>query len=535
MTLSAGSGASTDRAAWGDALDRAARKSTGRALLDRLLGELCEELGATGAAVYLRDDGRLVREAAVGSGPFPSRLDPAAETGFHMLRLVALDGAELAIAGEVDPTAAADERLAVAFTAALRAHQLEKKLKRQRFEVAFRGVELEALYDVGLAVASTLDLETLCEEVLLRAISLLDARRGALYLDADGELALVRTLGGDARRRLAYDEPQVESLRRSQDPADRGAQDVLPGAGHLLAVAIEVDGRSRGLLVVGDKESRHGVGPFGSSDRRTLALFANQAAIALENAHLHRQAVEKERLEREAELAAEIQRRLLPERLPRLAGLEVLGWSRPARHVGGDFYDLMPLAGDRLAAVVADVAGKGMPAALLVSSLSSAMRLLVEGKALGPEVVSRLNDHVYGSSGPNKFITLLAAEIEAGSGEVRYLNAGHNPALHLTAAGEVRELASGGLPLGLFPAGSYRPGSIKMATGDLLCIYSDGITECASPEDEEFGPGRLVELLRSSARLPLPELVAAVDEATARFARGMPQADDQTLILIRKT
>ncbi len=530
--MSTSAGASTDRPAWGEALDRAARKSSGRALLDRLLGELCEELGATGAAIYLRDDGRLVREAAVGAGPFPSRLDPAAETGLHMLRLVALDGAELAIAGELDADAAADDRLAVAFAAALRAHQLEKKLKRQRFEVAFRGVELEALYDVGLAVASTLDLETLCEEVLLRAISLLDARRGALYLDHDGELALERTLGGDARRRLGYDEPQVESLRRSQDPAD---QDVLPGAGHLLAVAIEVEGRSRGLLVVGDKESRHGVGPFGASDRRTLALFANQAAIALENAHLHRQAVEKERLEREAELAAEIQRRLLPERLPQLEGLEVLGWSRPARHVGGDFYDLMPLAGGRLAAVVADVAGKGMPAALLVSSLSSAMRLLVEGRTLGPEVVSRLNHHVFDSSGPNKFITLLAAEVEAGSGLVRYLNAGHNPALHLTAAGEVRELASGGLPLGLFPSGSYRPGSLQMSAGDLLCIYSDGITECASPEEEEFGPGRLVDLLRRSARLPLPDLVAAVDEATARFARGMPQADDQTLILIRKT
>ncbi len=533
--MSKAAGASPDRAAWGEALERAARKGAGRALLDRLLAELCGELGAAGAAIYLRDEGRLMREAAVGTGPFPSRLDPAAETDLEMLRLVALDGAELAIAGEVDPARATDERLAVAIAAAVRACQLEKKLKRQRFEVAFRGVELEALYDVGLAIASTLDWETLCEEILLRAVSLLDARRGALYLDVDGELELARTLGGDARRRLAYDEPQVESLRRSQHLSGPGGQDVLPGAGHLLAVAIEVDGRPRGLLVVGDKESRHGVGPFGGSDRRTLSLFANQAAIALENARLHRQAVEKERLEREAELAAEIQHRLLPERLPRLAGLEVVGWSRPARHVGGDFYDLMPHAGERLAAVVADVAGKGMPAALLVSSLSSAMRLLVEGKALGPEVVARLNRHVFDSSGPNKFITLLAAEVEAGSGEVRYLNAGHNPALHLTAAGEVRELGSGGLPLGLFRSGSYRPGSLRMGPGDLLCIYSDGITECASPEDEEFGPERLVELLRAAAGRPLAHLVAAVDEATARFARGLPQADDQTLILIRKT
>ncbi len=534
MTLSAGSGASTDRAAWGDALDRAARKSTGRALLDRLLGELCEELGATGAAVYLRDDGRLVREAAVGSGPFPSRLDPAAETGFHMLRLVALDGAELAIAGEVDPAAAADERLAVAFTAALRAHQLEKKLKRQRFEVAFRGVELEALYDVGLAVASTLDLETLCEEVLLRAISLLDARRGALYLDADGELALVRTLGGDARRRLAYDEPQVESLRRSQDPADRGAQDVLPGAGHLLAVAIEVDGRSRGLLVVGDKESRHGVGPFPSADVRTLSLFANQAAIALENARLHRDALEKERLERDMQLAAEIQRRLLPTVYPQVAGLELVGWSRPARHVGGDYYNLLARPEGRVVAVVADVAGKGMPAALMVSTAHSALNLLLDRSAVGPDLVARLNRHILEASAPNKFITLLLAELDPANGDVHYVNAGHNPGLVLRAGGGVEELPPGGLPLGMF-GGEYRDARARLDPGDLLCLYSDGITECADRRGEEFGPERLADLLRRGAGKPIGELVREVDGATLEFAEGSDQADDQTLVLLRRS
>ena len=186
-------------------------------------------------------------------------------------------------------------------------------------------------------------------------------------------------------------------------------RNLLPGASHLLAVPIETDSKRRGLLVVADKESRHGVGPFAAADKRTLAMFANQAAIALENAYLHRQALEKERLEREVELAAEIQRRLLPTDFPRLEGFELVGWSRPARHVGGDYYDFLSLSEDRVTAVLADVSGKGLPATLMVSTIHSALRLLLDHFRVGPELIARLNHHITDSSAPNKFITLLAA------------------------------------------------------------------------------------------------------------------------------
>jgi sigma-B regulation protein RsbU (phosphoserine phosphatase) len=284
---------------------------------------------------------------------------------------------------------------------------------------------------------------------------------------------------------------------------------------------------------VGDKESRTGVGPFGERDRRTLGLFANQAAIALENARLHRQALEKERLERELDLAADIQKGLLPTRLPDTGRFEVLGWNRSARHVGGDYYDVRRLDGGRLVVVIADVAGKGMPAALLVSTLHSALRLLETPAGLTPEMISRLNQHVAEASASNKFITLLLAEISLADGAIRYVNAGHNAGLLMRAGGELETLGSSGLPLGLFPDSVYRVEESGLAAGDLLCLFSDGLTECESPTGVEFGERGLATLLREHARRPLAELVAQVDRATVKHSQGAPQGDDQTLVFVR--
>jgi sigma-B regulation protein RsbU (phosphoserine phosphatase) len=321
-------------------------------------------------------------------------------------------------------------------------------------------------------------------------------------------------------------------LLEGELPAD---QDLLPGARHLMGLPIGTDGSPQGLLIVADKESRHGVGPFSVADRRSLSLFANQSAIALETAHLHKQALEKERLERELELAADIQRRLLPTVFPRLAGFELTGWSRPARHVGGDYYDLMRVRGDRVAAVLADVSGKGLPAALMVSIVHSALRLLMDRAEVGPELVSRLNHHIAEFSAPNKFITLFLAELDPSRREVRYVNAGHNPALLVGPDGNVKELESGGLPLGLFDNVAFEAGRIDLGVGDLVCIYSDGITESTSPRDEEFGVSRFVDLLRTSRDRPLSEIVSTVDTAVTEFADGLNQGDDQTLVLIRRT
>jgi phosphoserine phosphatase RsbU/P len=417
--------------------------------------------------------------------------------------------------------------------------QLRQRLKEQRFQANFRGVELEALYDVGLAVAGTLDLEQLSEEILLRAVSLLDARRGALYLLDQGleqsasgrHYRAARTFGGEAGPSFAVDDPELHAFLAQGGAAPA----ILPGARHLLGVAIAIEGSPRGFLAVGDKESRRGVGPFPAGDRRTLGLFANQAAIALENARLHRQALEKERLERELDLAAEIQRQILPFGLPSVPGFELIGWNRPARQVGGDYYDLRLIGEDRLSLVIGDVSGKGMPAALMVSTLHSALRLLQGRRGLAPVFLEDLNGHILESGAAKKFITLLVAELEPLSGQLTYLNAGHNPGLVLHRSGEVEELRASGLPLGLLPGIRYESRAAQVGPGDLLCIYTDGITEAESPSDEEFGLPRLTACLAEHRERPLGDIVGAIDEAVTRFAAGLPQRDDQTVVLLRRT
>jgi serine phosphatase RsbU (regulator of sigma subunit) len=184
---------------------------------------------------------------------------------------------------------------------------------------------------------------------------------------------------------------------------------------------------------------------------------------------------------------------------------------------------------------LADVSGKGVPAALMVATLHSAVRLLMGRIGVESRLVERLNGHILASSAPNKFITLLLGELDAATGRFVYVNAGHNPGLVIRDGALAERLGPGGLPVGLLPGSSYRTGCLELAPGDLLCLYSDGITESVSPADEELGEGRLIELLLTAAGRPLPEVVRTVERAVTAFAAGEPQGDDQTLVLLRRT
>ena len=516
-------------AGWRELLELARQSSGDRLLVERLLALWCGQWGAGAAAVYVERDGRLRLEAACG-GRFPERLDEPPE---EPLCVVDLGGGSLAwVPGPAGGPAAAEIGQGDPFTLLLLLglvdRDLRSRLKEHRFQVNYRGVVLEALYDVGLAIASTLDLTQLSEEILLRAVSLLDARRGALYLWEADRFRLHSTFGGDAR------ESFVAASDAGPDRKLRVPEDLLPGARHLLALPIEIDRDPRGVLVVADKESRRGVGPFPAADRRTLALFANQAAIALENARLHRQELEKQRLDREMELAAEIQRQILPAHSPRVAGYDLAAWSRPARQVGGDYYDLLPLADGRLRLTVGDVSGKGVPAALLVSTLHSALRLLVGEDELSAGHLERLNRHVVESSAQNKFITLFVAELSPSAGRLRFVNAGHNPGIVLRVGGSLERLEAGGVPVGLLPDVHHQAREIELAAGDLLCLYTDGIVEATDPDERELGEEGLLEILEEHRDRPLGEIIAAVDQAVASFVRGAPQADDETLVLLRR-
>ncbi len=413
--------------------------------------------------------------------------------------------------------------------------RMADKVQKADFELKYRVWELQSLYDVGLSIAGTLDLDSLAEDILYKSISLLNARTGTLIVcdrAADAPV-YVRHLGeplldGESARLLPSTVLRCNTIRErvgllANAPAEK-----------LLAVPILADGRWLGVLVVADKENRSGsIDDFTEADERVASLFANQAAIALENARLHREAVEKEKMEREMELAAAIQKTILPDTLPDVPGLLISGANRPTKQIGGDYFDVYPLADGRTAFCVADVSGKGVPAALLVSTVHACLHLLVPNNASDlPGLVARVNRHLVGFSSTRKFATLFIAVYDPPAGTLTYVNAGHNPGLWISPGG-VDLLPSGGLPVGMMPGVVHKQASIRVAPGDTILLYSDGITEALNGGDEEFGMERLTALAVAGRTEAPAEILRRIFGAVNDFTTGVAQYDDQTILIAR--
>ena len=417
------------------------------------------------------------------------------------------------------------------------ARVLARSLKDVRFELKERALELESLYDLGLSVGGRLELDRLGDEILLRSISLTNSRSGSLHLFDESRPLLSRSFGGALLTEEA-------SLRIELGPNGAINNDAraVPTAGVFLSecekclvVPIQHEGRRLGVLAVADKETRDGaVADFTASDARLLMLFASQAATAVETARLHREALEKERLERELELAAAIQREILPRDIPQFPGVAIAAKSLSTRQVGGDYFDFFPLSGERFAFVVADVSGKGVPAALLVSTLASAIHLQIEDARTPSELILRVHRHLYRFSRARKFSTLFFGLIELANGRLTYVSAGHNPALLVRTSGRVELLEATGRPVGMFWESTWSETTVQLAKGDRLCVYTDGLTEAQNVVGEEFGVARLKEILSAAGNDTVGATSNRILDAVVAFAGAAPQYDDQTLVLLAR-
>jgi sigma-B regulation protein RsbU (phosphoserine phosphatase) len=386
------------------------------------------------------------------------------------------------------------------------------------FQLKYRLWELESLYDIGLSIAGTLNIDELADEVLFRMISLINARRAVLFLRHGGAFKTYRAFGD-----VPLSDVELQGLLESGNP-------ISLNGGNLVAVPVHGNNQIVGVLAAADRETRDGgIAAFEANELRLLSLFANQVGIALENARLHREALEKQAMERDLELAATIQRDILPKSIPAIEGIDIAALSRPARQVGGDYHAFFERE-NGVTMLVADVSGKSMPAALLVSALHAAVQLLVrEGRELG-EVATELNRHIHRWSAENKFITLILVSIDREAETIEYVNAGHNPGYVVT--GERMEmLKSQSLPIGMLAQSKYVTQTRSFPAGSTVVLYSDGITEAENEGGEEFGNQRLEELMRISCTPS--ELRNRIAAAVDGFVAGAPQKDDETLVIAR--
>ena len=405
---------------------------------------------------------------------------------------------------------------------------------------------LHMLNGVNQALASSISLEELLELILDRAFEHLRPQEAAIFLrDASGvDVCAARrtTPGREAlpmRSKSLFHEVidkgmaahVVDSAADTRFAESRSL--ILSGLRSFLAAPLLDAQGALGLIVVG---AALGVRSFKSEDLELLVSLASVAALRIRNVRLVAEAMERQRLEQEVRLARQIQVALLPATLPQLPGWELHGGTLPSRGVSGDFYKLL-LRGDgtSCALFVADVSGKGIAASLLTASLEALSALPLEGSVPPARICEQVGAMLHRRTPPEKYATAFLGVFDPPSGRLIWTNAGHNPALLLRSGGEAEWLRSNGVPLGLIPGAKYGEGELVMEPGDVLLVYTDGITEAADPDDEEFGEGRLLEAALRGRALPLREMATVLERDLDAFARGVPFHDDRTLVLVRRS
>ncbi len=349
------------------------------------------------------------------------------------------------------------------------------------------------------------------------------------FADPHGWARMLVSAGGAAVR---------ESRRREGE--------TLRAAGSALLLPVATKDNLVGVISLGP---RLGDLPFSGEDTQMLSAVAVQVAFALENARLLERRAEEVRLRRELEMATEVQQRIFPERAPETDSLDLAGSCLPARGVGGDYYDFLLLEGGRVGLAVADVAGKGMSAALLMSIVQASLRSQAQGAGGDLSgLVASMNLLLHRSSGSSSYATFFYAQFETGTRRLTYVNAGHNPPLlvraesssAVSAAGEtdgggarVELLQTGGPVIGLFEHFTFEQETIQLNVGDVLVAFTDGVSEALNPEGEEFGEPRLFALAAAHADLSAGDIHARVSAEVRAFCRDAPQHDDLTLVVAK--
>jgi serine phosphatase RsbU (regulator of sigma subunit) len=300
----------------------------------------------------------------------------------------------------------------------------------------------------------------------------------------------------------------------------------------MCAPLIDADGKTFGALQIDTVNYR---GRFQEEDLHVFVAVATQASIAFDNARLHEMALRQRDLERDLELADQIQRSFLPAGLPQIAGYRFFDYYHPASYVGGDYYQYLPLADGRLAIVVADVVGHGLAAAMLTAKLAADVRyqLLTDGPPA--EAIVRLNRSLSATMGDNHFVTLVLVVLDPKSGQLAVVNAGHPPPLIRPPGGEAAEIGiqGSGLPLGVVTDATYEETAIQVPRGGLVAVYTDGIREAVNAQKEVFGLPRLCEKLRAASGDPQQIGQGIVDDVR-QFIGSSPQADDMCLVCFER-
>jgi len=427
------------------------------------------------------------------------------------------------------------EALAVSGAAAIDGRRTHEELQRLSRRLSFKVYQLNSVFDITRELNRSPDIARVREVLLTNAMGHVLTTRAIMV--HDGRLVEARGIAPTPEQRAAI---EFGSRKLRELPHDVPCTDLPEGSLRELLLELGLDT----VIPLRSGESTHGallLGPRASGnslageDRDFLRSLAAQAAAALDNLRLTREWIEKQKIEKEMAIAREIQRGLLPDSDPGIDGWEIAGINIPCLTVGGDYFDYVAREAGKHWLVIADVSGKGTGAALLMASVQAALRALSGlGDIALESLAERLNGLVYDSTEVNRYVTAFFATLDAASGELAYVNAGHCYPILVRENGDVERLMDGGSVIGLFPELTVSHGVTRLDKGDLLVLYTDGLSETASPDGEQFEDERIISLMRECAGKPSREIMARLVSGVRVFAADAGLSDDLTLMVVQR-
>lgn len=405
---------------------------------------------------------------------------------------------------------------------------------------------LESLIDAAEALNSTFDLDRLLEIILQLTLKNLAAERGTIYLiDEERKEIWSRVLTGKKMSEIrlpigtgiagsvAKNGRTVNLKDVTKDKRFQGSYDRTSGFTTKTMLCRPMRNRTGKIVGVFQLLNKK-KGAFSEEDILFLEAFSDHAVLAIENARLHQASLAQERVEKELQIAAAIQQKLLPASLPVLPGYDLAALAVPCKTVGGDFYDILRLSDDEYAIVMADVSGKGIPASLIVSNLNAFLKAYIEYIPDPEKLITRLNDVAVENTTTESFVTLFFLRLNIRTHAYTFVNAGHN-APFVVDGPSLTELPAGGLPLGMMEGMPYTSGTGTIPPGASIVLYTDGLPEAMNRKHELFGNDQFMASVARTAGQAASDAISSVMSDVREFVGNEPSSDDMTMFVLRRT
>ena len=438
--------------------------------------------------------------------------------------------------------------LANSFEQFLQNDFLEKSLKRSNQQTKQMISEMGALHEISRMFESSKNIDALLKYVLEKCMDLMNAEAASSMMvvpDTD-ELEFKIVLGPKSEGVKPFRLKIGKGL--SGWVAENNESVLIPDAykdsrfdpsfdkrsgfrtRSMLCVPLTYKSKPIGVLTILNRLDGQ---PFTESDKNLLTTFASQAALAIENAQLLLATIEKERLDKELQVASEIQQLIIPQSLPQIKGLDISAIYVPCKEVSGDFYDIIKITENEYVFVVADVSGKGIPGAMLVSTMQAILKAYLEYSTDLKSIITKLNERIIKNTTEDRFITFFFGLYNANDHALTYINAGHNPPILVLENEELQRLEKGGIFIGCLPW-EYELETIQLPNHSILALFTDGIVEAMNDKQEEFGEDQLISVLKSDKSLTMDELREQIIKRVKEHRGGNILEDDLTLALFKR-